>query len=133
MIDPADSLVMALEKGYQEELLYYTQALQIAERITIELKEGSQADQYLGQLNRLFAQIAAVEARLAELPMPVTNSQGGTTIIQAKEKIIAVIEKLVVEIRTGEREALARRDRLIIPVEMGIRVRRMQQAYGQGG
>ena len=133
MIDPSDAFEVALQEGYHEESLHYARALHLAERITTDLKQGSRADEHFGQLHGLFARISAVEARLAALPRPSMRGCGEAATARAKEDVLALLEKLVAEIRRGEREAVARRDLLVLPIEIGIRVRRMQQAYGQGG
>jgi hypothetical protein len=132
MTDANDAYDRALQEGYREEARYYTQALQLAERVRTALKQGSGTGEPLGQLHEVFARIEAVEARLAALPRPAFWGGGGPRTKEAKAEVIDLIERVVAEIREGEREAVARRDLLILPVEMGIRARRMQRAYGKG-
>ena len=131
MIDADDAYELALQEGYREEALYYAQALELAQRVTAGLEQGSGTDESLGQLQALFARIAAVEARLADLPRPAICGDRGPRTKEAKAEVIALIEKVVAEIQKGEREAVSRRDLLVLPLEMEIHARRMQRAYGQ--
>jgi hypothetical protein len=131
MTDANDAYDRALQEGYREEARYYTQALQLAERVRTALKQGSGAGEPLGRLHEVFARIEAVEARLAALPRP-TPGDGAPLAKEAKAEVIALIERVVAEIREGECEAVARRDLLLLPLEMGSRARRMRRAYGQG-
>ena len=130
MIDRDD----ALEDGYREEVRYYTQALRLAEQILTALGQRTSIDSCIQQLQALFQQIACVEARIGPLAERATQSNevGRTGWKEAKADVAALLEQLIRAVRQGEREAIARRDTLILPVDMGIRVRRMQQAYGHG-
>jgi hypothetical protein len=126
-----DAYESALREGYREEARHYAEALQLAQSITVALRQGTGTEEPLGRLQAVFARVAAVEARLAALPRPASRGEGAKTE-EAKAEVIALIERVVAEIREGEREAVARRDSLVLPLEMGIRARRMQRAYGQG-
>ena len=134
MIEREDTIETALEDGYRDEARCYTQALRLAEEIPLALGRGERIDGCLEQLQALFQKIACVEASLRPLEKRSKQAHGGgrPSWQEAKEDVVALLEKLLHSIRQGEREAIAQRDTLILPVDLGIRVRRMQEAYGHG-
>ena len=124
----------SLEECYREVAGYYATALSCAETLPTEISRGARIDGCVEQLQRLFQSVALVEARLRPLEATANPSEcvAGSGWEGAKAEVLVLLEKLIQCIRRAEGEAIAQRDSLILPVEMGIRVRRMQQAYGQG-
>ena len=134
MIVKDTAIEWILQEAYNEEARHYTQALKVAERILVSLQQGECTRECFEHLRVLFQQIATVEVRL--IPLREDSERGRALadpdILQAKEKVIALIQQLVHRISECEQIAIALKDNLTQSLDIGIRVRRMQQAYGQG-
>ncbi len=130
--DPAIESI--LQEAYDEEARHYTQAVTVAERIFVSLQQGECTRACFEHLRVLFQQIATVEVRL--MPLREHSERGRALahpdILQAKEEVIALIQQLVHRISECEQIATSMKDNLTQSIDVGIRVRRMQQAYGQG-
>lgn len=134
MIVKDTAIESILQEAYNEEARHYTQAVTVADRILVSLQQGESTSECFEHLQVLFQQIATVEVRL--IPLRKDSERGGALAhphtLQAKEEVIALIQQLVHRISECEQIATSMKDNLSQSIDVGIRVRRMQQAYGQG-
>lgn len=134
MSTQAEQLEAALRDGYREEAGYYVQALHLAEQVAAALQAGADANDSLQQVLAFFDQVAAVEKRLAATreQWRQLGRQAGPELSREMDRVAGLIQQITGHITTAEATAASRRDQLAPQIDVGIRARRMQQAYGRG-
>lgn len=119
---------------YAREAECYGRALGVAETLPDVLRQGGDGSEQLRQVVAILDEVATLEASIADIRRhwQQTGRRPGGELQALLRRVTELIERLAVQIGAAEKEATTRRDRLIPDLDAGIRVRRMQRAYGGG-